>query len=76
MRAEVIRIDEPDFGCEGRQPGITVMDRVTLQNQVTGETVVTEVSDTWLYELDINEGDIVDVEEPANKIVGKCNDEY
>lgn len=75
MRAKIIRIDEPDFGCEGRLPGMTVMDRVTLQNQATGETVVTEASDTWLYEMDINEGDLVNVEESANKIVGKWNHE-
>lgn len=75
MRAKIIRIDEPDFGCEGRLPGVTVMDQVTLQDQATGETVVMEASDAWLYEADINEGDLVKVEESTNRIVGKWNHE-
>lgn len=75
MRAKIVRIDEPDFGCEGRLPGMAVMDRVTLQNQATEETIVTEASDTWLYEVDINEGDLVNVDESTNKIVGKWNHE-
>lgn len=75
MKAKIIRIEEPDFGCEGRLQGTIVMDQVTLQNQETGEKVITKASDAWLYEQDINEGDLVNVEESSNKIMGKWKNE-
>ncbi len=75
MKAKIIRIDEPDFGCEGRMPGTVVMDKVTLENQETGEIVITKASDAWLYKEDINEGDLVNVEESTNEIMGKWENE-
>lgn len=33
----VLRIDEPDFGCEGRPDGMEVKDTVLLKSNYTGE---------------------------------------
>ena len=33
----VLRIDEPDFGCEGRPDGMEVKDNVLLKSNYTGE---------------------------------------
>ena len=33
----VLRIDEPDFGCEGRPDGMAVKDNVLLKSNYTGE---------------------------------------
>lgn len=71
MQAKIIRIEEPDFGCEGRMPGTVVMDKVILQNITTGEQMAVETSDIWLYEEDINEGDLVEVEESTGRIIRK-----
>jgi hypothetical protein len=75
MKAKVVRIEEPDFGCEGRMPGMKVMDKVILKNCETGEEIITTASDSWLYEVDINEGDEVEVEEATGAITGKWKDE-
>lgn len=58
QRMQVIRIDEPDFGCEGRQEGTVLMDFVTIRDDEQKERIV-KVSDAWLYEQNINEGDPV-----------------
>ena len=50
----VLRIDEPDFGCEGRPDGMEVKDNVLLKSNYT-----VQEKDARLYELDINEGDKV-----------------
>lgn len=75
VKAKVIRIEEPDFGCEGRMPGMKVMDKVVLKNCETGKEIITTASDEWLYQADINEGDEVNVEESTGEIVGKWKDE-
>lgn len=33
----VLRIDEPDFGCEGRPDGMEVKDNVLLKSNYTGQ---------------------------------------
>lgn len=71
MQAKIIRIEEPDFGCEGRMPGTVVMDRVILQNTATGEQMMVEASDSWLYDEDMNEGTLVEVEKPTGRIIRK-----
>ena len=71
MRAKILRIDEPDFGCEGRGEEIVVLDRVTLQNMDTGEELVTKAEDGWLYVEEINEGDCVEVLEETLEILRK-----
>lgn len=57
-RYTVKRIDEPDFGCEGRPDGEAIMDKVHLCDE-QGNFKVVEVSDALLYERDLNEGDSV-----------------
>ena len=46
----VTRIEEPDFGCEGRPEGQEIKDKVTKE-----ETIIF-MEDKLLYERDINEG--------------------
>lgn len=57
MKLLVMKIQEPDYGCEERSSDYIAMDRVTLRGD-EGEVVV-EVSDKELYEKGINEGDWV-----------------
>lgn len=57
-RFRLRRIDEPDFGCEGRPDGKPIMDKVYLRSAQGAEQVV-EVADALLYERDLNEGDMV-----------------
>ena len=54
-----LRIDEPDFGCEGRPDGMEVKDTVLLKSNYTGQEMTVQEKDARLYELDINEGDKV-----------------
>lgn len=58
MEYLVKRIDEPDFGCEGRPEGKPAMDKVWLEAK-NKEIIVIEVEDEKLYALDINEKDRV-----------------
>ena len=55
----VLRIDEPDFRCEGRPDGMEVKDNVLLKSNYTGQEMTVQEKDARLYELDINEGDKV-----------------
>lgn len=55
----VLRIDEPDFGCEGRPDGVEIRDNVLLRSNYTGEEMTIWQKDASLYEMDINEGDEV-----------------
>lgn len=71
MQARIIRIDEPDFGCEGRNDEQVVLDRVQLEVVRTKEVFYTRADDAWLYTEGINEGDLVEVEEETKKILGK-----
>ena len=55
MQARVVRIDEPDFGCEGRMDEQVVLDRVQLEVVGTGEVIYTRADDaaeTVLNRLD------------------------
>lgn len=54
----VLRIEEPDFGCEGRPDGEEPVDRVLLKKS-SGEEFFIKEKDALLYEMDINEGDDV-----------------
>lgn len=58
----IVRIEEPDFGCEGRMDGQPVMDRVVLREE-SGQEIVREMADYLLYERDLNEGDAVMIDE-------------
>ena len=54
----VLRIDESDFGCEGRPEGKPAMDKVWLEDE-NQHTIVIEIEDEKLYALHINEKDRV-----------------
>lgn len=56
---QVVRIDEPDFGCEGRPEGKPVLYCVKLKHRKTGEERILEVSEQNLDEEDIVEGNVV-----------------
>ena len=57
----VMRIDEPDFGCEGRPEGVEPMAKVTLMKLKSEEEIQLEISDAELYRREINEGSEVAV---------------
>ena len=64
----VTRIEEPDFGCEGRPEGQEVKDKVFLKEGTTGEEITKEetiifMEDKLLYDRDIDEGSIVVVDQ-------------
>ena len=55
----VTRIEEPDFGCEGRPEGQEIKDKVYLEEEITKEETIIFMEDKLLYERDINEGNKV-----------------
>lgn len=57
----VMRIDEPDFGCEGRPDGVEPMARVTLLKLKSKEEIQLEIPDAELYRKEIDEGSEVAV---------------
>ena len=59
MRYLVMRIDEPDFGCEGRPDGVEQMAKVTLLKLNSEEEIQLEIPDAELYQKEINEGNEV-----------------
>lgn len=67
MKYKVLRIDEDiDFGCEERSEDSPVMVIVTLQDE-KGMQLEIRQEDQRLYDLDINEGDRVVINE-KNKL--------
>ena len=56
---EVIEIEEPDFGCEGRPDGAVPMAKVTLRSVQDGTRMQTEIADGYLYQEEIDEGSII-----------------
>ena len=63
----VERIEELDFGCEGRPEGMKDMVRVILQGG-NGEEESIKVEDDWLYAHEIDEGDRVELD-PERSLV-------
>lgn len=57
----VMRIDEPDFGCEGCPDGVEPMAKVTLMKLKNEEEIQLEIADAELYRKNINEGSEVAV---------------
>ena len=62
MNYQVKQIEEPDFGCEGGSEGEKVKDLVILEDR-SGKEKVVKVEDAFLYEKNIQEGDLVTIEE-------------
>ena len=63
----VERIEDLDFGCEGRPEGMKDMVRVILQGD-NGEEESIKVEDDWLYAHEIDEGDRVELD-PERSLV-------
>ena len=57
----VMKIDEPDFGCEGRPDGVEPMAKVTLLKLKSEEEIQLEIPDAELYRKEIVEGSEVAV---------------
>ncbi|MBP3489765.1 MAG: GNAT family N-acetyltransferase [Roseburia sp.] len=51
----IIRIDEPDFGCEGRPEGRPAMDTMILRGE-QGQEVTMQMEETRVWELGLDEG--------------------
>ena len=58
MIYKIIKINEPDFGCEGLPDGAVRMDEVYLQD-ARGGTSIVQISDAFLYEMQMDEGDYI-----------------
>ena len=56
MGYKIIKINEPD--CEGLPEGTVRMDEVYLQD-ARGETSIVQISDAFLYEMQMDEGDCI-----------------
>lgn len=52
----VTRIEEPDFGCEGRPEGQEIKDKVFLKEETSEKETIIFMEDKLLYERDIDEG--------------------
>lgn len=65
---EVIRIDEMDFGCEGRPDNEGGKVLVKLKSLKDGSIDAIPYLDKELYAKNINEGDVVLLEEKGNSI--------
>lgn len=63
QKAKIMRIDEPDFGCEGRPDGEPAKDILYLQELVTGEELTVTMEERLLWESGLDEGMIVQVKE-------------
>lgn len=50
-----MRIDEPDFGCEGRPDGVEPIAKVTLLKLKSEEEIQLEIPDAELYRKEIVE---------------------
>lgn len=59
----VTRIEEPDFGCEGRPEGQEIKDKVFLKEETTGEEMIVFMEDKLLYDRDIDEGSKVAIDQ-------------
>lgn len=53
---KILKIEEPDFGCEGLLEGQQKMDDVVLVDD-TGKEVVIQILDNELYAKNLSEGD-------------------
>lgn len=65
---KVIRIDEPDFGCEGVPEGCSPSDTVTLSSE-SGEILSVQQDDAMLYSRKIDEGSIVIFDDDNNLVL-------
>lgn len=59
--ANIISIEEPDFGCEGRPEGQTILNRILLETVEDGQQVELEVEEDCLLRMGLNQGMQVDL---------------
>ena len=64
----VERIEELDFGCEGRPEGMKDMVRVFLKGE-NGEEESLKVEDAWRYAHGIDEGSKVELTEDKKRFL-------
>lgn len=64
----VERIEELDFGCEGRPEEMKDMVRVFLLGE-NGEEESLKIEDTWLYAHGIDEGSKVELTKDKNQLL-------
>lgn len=64
----VERIEELDFGCEGRPEGMKDMVRVFLKGE-NGEEESLKVEDAWLHAHGIDEGSKVELTEDKKRFL-------
>ncbi len=64
---KIVKIEEPDFGCEGVPEGELIRDEVTILGQ-NGKEFIMRVEDKLLYEKDLNEGDSFMIDESGNMV--------
>lgn len=55
-KAAIVRIEEPDFGCEGRPEDQPVMDHVCVRMENDREDIWLEAEDSYLIRENIEEG--------------------
>ncbi len=60
MRYKIIRILEPDFGCEGRPDGYEQVDDVIVEDE-KGHQKTLQLKDQELYDRHLDEGDYFDM---------------
>lgn len=52
---KIVRIDEPDFGCEGRPDGIPVTDNIYLLDE-SGEEQMIPMEEQLVWQRGLDEG--------------------
>lgn len=62
---KIIRINEPDFGCEGLPDGEILKDDVLVEDE-NGEQSVVKIGDALLYALELDEGDLCLIDSEGN----------
>ncbi len=73
MKYRVVRIDEDiDFGCEERKEGTPVMAVVLLEDENGIRQHIRQI-DQYLYDSDINEGDLVQLTEDGKMVKEQRN---
>ena len=65
LKYKIIRIDEPDFGCEGLPDGEILKDDLLVEDEHGNKTIL-KISDALLYSLALNEGDYCCIDENNN----------
>lgn len=66
----ILRIDEPDFGCEGRDDGEVAYDEITLVNE-QGETCLVRMEEQQVWNMGLDEGMLAWVGKDG-QIRGRC----